>query len=68
MTLYTRFVIDDIFIHFNLYLSQLDAQLKFIVTIVANIYAITIPLPGIIHLPILEFFKIKIFRDRLKGI
>jgi hypothetical protein len=67
ITLYTTDVIDDVFIHFTSRLSQLVARLKFIVTIVAKRYAITIPLPVIIHLSICECFKIKLFRERLKA-
>jgi len=55
-----------VFTHFTLYLSQLDAQLEFILKIVVKNYAIKIPLPGIIHLSIFECFKIKLFRERLK--
>jgi hypothetical protein len=66
MSLRTAGVIDVVFIHFTLYLSHLDAQLKFIGTIVAKTSAITIPLSGIFHLSIFECFKMKLFRELLK--
>jgi len=43
-----------------------DARLKFIVKIIANIYVFTIKLPGNIHLSIFEYFKIKLFRESVK--
>jgi hypothetical protein len=62
--IYNRCNLRDIY--FTLYVSQLDARLQFIVTIVTKMYAITIPFFEIIHLSIFKCFKIKLFRERLK--
>jgi len=40
--------------------------MKYVGTIVANMYVFTILWPGIIPLSVLECFKIKLFQERLK--